>query len=156
GPPRLHLDPPPGRPPVDEAERAVRTGRHEAGRQVELRPQLARAERRVLHARRQPAELLRLAALGVRAAEQPDRAGDLHVLAARPDLVPPGRLVGAPRFASGSRRPRRSTACSRRRGRRSRRTPRSERRGTHSCPPATATTATSAGSDAETRRSPAP
>ena len=55
-----------------------------------------RAAGRVLHARRQPGELVRLAAVGLGSEGQPDRPGDLHLLAAEPGLVPPGRVLARP------------------------------------------------------------
>ncbi len=66
------------------------------------------AGRRVLHGRGQPAGVLRLPPLGSRPAEQPDRAGDLHVLAARPHLVPRWRLVVRYAVAASSASPSRA------------------------------------------------
>ena len=104
GRPRLHLDPRAGGDHADEARRAVPLPGCPTRRLGLLRADLEGAGGRVLHGRRQPARLVRLAILGRGSQKQPDRPRDLHVLAAGPDLVPPGRLVEAGLRGARSRR----------------------------------------------------
>ena len=93
GRPRLHLDPRPGATTPTKLAEPYLSPADPTRRLGLLRADLEGPGGRVLHGRRQPARLVRLAILGRRSQKQPDRPRDLHLLAAGPNLVPPGRLV---------------------------------------------------------------